>query len=67
VTFTAGGVEYAINEAAKKTAQFGDVDDILLDLPDGPIGYVDIGGVRQPVKVGPSLYRVLSRGIDLCD
>jgi hypothetical protein len=67
VTFTADGVEYAVNTAAKKTAQFGDIDDIVPEMPGGPIGYVDINGERQPVKVGPHLDRVLSRGIDLCD
>ena len=64
VTFTSGGVEYALSGAAKKAAQFGDIDDIL---PDGPIGYVDIGDVRQPVKTGPSIEPVLSRGLDLYD
>jgi hypothetical protein len=64
VTFTTGGVEYALNRAAEKAAQFGDINDIL---PDGPVGYVVIGDVWQPVPTGPSTYRVLSHGIDLCD
>lgn len=64
VTFTSGGVEYALSGAAKKAGQFGDIDDVM---PDGPVGYVVIGDVRQPVKMGPSVFRVLSRGLDLCD
>jgi hypothetical protein len=61
VTFTANGVEYALNGAAKSAGQFQNVNAIWRDA--GP-GYVEINGTRQPVKqdLGP----MIVRGLDLC-
>ena len=62
VTFTADGVEYALNGAAKSSGQFQDVAAIWRDA--GP-GYVEIGGTRVgPPK--PSLGLIIVRGLDLC-
>jgi hypothetical protein len=59
VTFTAEGVEYALNDAAKSTGEFPDITPVLRK------GYVEINDERQPVKVprGP----MIDRGRDLCD
>jgi hypothetical protein len=60
VTFTADGIEYALNGAAKSTGQFQDVNPILRDTG----GYVEIIDTRLPAKqgVGP----MVVRGLDLC-
>lgn len=60
VTFTANGVEYALNGAAKSTGQFQDVNPILRDTG----GYVEIDETRAPAKqgVGP----MVVGGLDLC-
>jgi hypothetical protein len=46
VTFTAGGVEYGLNQTARRFGNFRDIDEIV---PDGPEGYVEINGTRQRV------------------
>lgn len=61
VTFTADGVEYALNGAAKSTGQFHDVAAVWRD--GGP-GYVEINGMTQGVKF--SLGPMIVRGLDLC-
>jgi hypothetical protein len=61
VTFTAKGVEYALNSAAKSTGQFQNVNPLVRD--GGP-GYVEINDTRVPVKQG--LGPMIVRGLDLC-
>ena len=65
VTFTADGVEYAINSGARRSGHFHDLAGIQ---PAGePTGYVEIGGQRQPVSAdAPGVTAMLSRGLDLC-
>lgn len=60
VTFTANGVEYALNGAAKSTGQFQDVNPILRDTG----GYIEINNTRVPAKQGGGPMAV--RGLDLC-
>ena len=63
VTLTTGGVEYALGRAATSSGQFGKVGEIL---QAGPLGYVEIDGTRQPVRMGPSTQKLVSKGLDLC-
>jgi len=64
VTFTAGGVEYGLNETARRFGHFPDIDEIV---PDGPGGYVEINGTRQPVRTDAvSLDGIYSRVRELC-
>jgi hypothetical protein len=64
VTFTAGGVEYGLNATAIRFGGFPNIDEIV---PDGPVGYVEINGEKQPVKTnGRSLDGVFGRARDLC-
>jgi hypothetical protein len=46
VTFTAGGVEYGLNETAVRFGNFPDIDEIV---PDGPEAYVEVNGTRLRV------------------
>ena len=64
VTFTAGGMEYGLNETARRFGHFQDIDEIV---PDGPDGYVEINGTRQPVKTDAvSLDGIYARARALC-
>lgn len=64
VTFTAGGIEYGLNATARRFGNFRDINEIV---PDGPDGYVEINGTRQPVKThAVSLEGIYARASDLC-
>lgn len=64
VTFTAAGIEYGLNATAKRFGDFRDIDEIV---PDGPEGYVEINGTRQPVKThAVSLEGINARARELC-
>jgi hypothetical protein len=64
VTFTAGGVEYGLNATATR---FGGFPSIAAIVPDGPLGFVEINGERQPVKTsGRSLEGINSVARHLC-
>jgi hypothetical protein len=63
VTFTAAGVEYALNDAATRSGHFRTPAPTLRKRSTG---YVEIGDERHPVYSGPSIKPMLSRGLDLC-
>jgi hypothetical protein len=66
VTFTANGVEYALNRHAVESGLFVDSSPILRGRADR-FGYVEINGERQPVPLdGPDTSRVIARGLDFC-
>ncbi|MGV0814580.1 hypothetical protein ABQF34_21655 [Mycolicibacterium boenickei] len=65
VTFTAGGTEYGLIETARRFGHFPDIDAIV---PDGPDGYVEVDGTRQPVRTNAvSLDGIYALVRDLCD
>lgn len=64
VTFAAGGLEYGLNATARRFGNFRDIDEIMAD---GPEGYVEVNGARQPVKTNAvSLDGIYSRARELC-
>jgi len=67
VTFTVNGVEYAPDNHAAQSGHFEAVSPILRGT-DGPTGYVEINGDRQPVPAGgKGIGEVIAKGLDLCD
>lgn len=65
VTFTANGVEYALNHQAIRSGLFEDSTPLLRG--GGRVGYVEINDQRQPVRVGgPDIGKVIARGLDFC-
>jgi hypothetical protein len=66
VTFTANGQEYALNRKAVESGDFGNIAAITHPSSQGPVGFVEINGERQPVWSGPDTSRLSDRGLDLC-
>jgi hypothetical protein len=64
-TITSGGVEYGLNATARRFGNFRDIDEIAPAA--NPPGYVEINGVRQPVKTyAISLDGIYARANKLC-